>query len=125
MPPHIIIMGMPLPIIMDICLQHCISMSFMAGSMGLISQVMPSPVMVQVILHIIIGIGMPPIGIPPIIGIMLPGIMAFIIGIIAFIIGIMALIGFIMGIIAGIGIAIAFIVFSPSSWWNKNLSTPA
>jgi len=110
MPPHIIIMGMPLPIIMDICLQHCISMSFMAGSMGLISQVMPSPVMVQVILHIIIGIIMPPIGIPPIIGMEPPiiGIIAFIIGIMGFIMGIMLLIGIIAGI------AVVFMTYSLS-----------
>lgn len=108
-------MGMPLLIIMVICLQHCIIMSFMAGSMGMISQVMPLAVMEQVILHIIIGIGMPPIcippiGMPPIMGIM--PLMAFIMGIIAFIMGIMAFMGFIIGIMAGI--AIVFIVFSLS-----------
>jgi hypothetical protein len=56
MPPHIIIMGMPLPIMVIICLQHCIITSFMAVSMGVISHVMPFAVMAQVILHIIIGI---------------------------------------------------------------------
>ncbi len=106
MPPHIIIMGMPLPIMVIICLQHCIIMSFMAGSIGVISHVMPFAVMVQFILHIIIGIIMPPImgfimpaiGIPPIIGII--DIMGFIMGIMVFCIGI--------GIMAGI--AIGFIV---------------
>ncbi len=112
MPPHIIIMGMPLPIMVIICLQHCIIMSFMAGSIGMISQVMPLAVMVQVILHIIIGIIMPPIGIPPIMGFIM-GIMPFIIGIIGFIIGIMLpVIG--IGIIAGI--AIGFMVCSFSAF---------
>jgi hypothetical protein len=99
MPPHIIIMGMPLPIMVIICLQHCIIMSFMAVSMGVISHVMPFAVMAQVILHIIIGIIMPPImgfivgiGIMPAMGI------APIIGIMVFVIGIMA------------GIAIGFMV---------------
>ncbi len=117
MPPHIIIMGIPLPIMVIICLQHCIIMSFMAGSIGMISHVMPFAVMVQVILHIIIGIIMPPImgfiidimpaiGIPPIIGIMdiMGFIMVFVIGI-----GIMA------------GIAIGFIVlFLLSDHLRKN-----
>jgi len=126
-PPHIIIIGMPLPIMVHICLQHCIIMSFIAGSIGVISQVMPSAVMVQDILHIIIGIIMPPIGIPPIIG-----IMPFIIGIIPFIIGIMPppIIGIIvlgimeLGIIAfGIiaGIAIGFIFLSPLSLVSPTL----
>ena len=95
MPPHIIIMGMPLPIMVIICLQPCIIISFMAVSMGVISHVMPFAVMAQVILHIIIGIIMPPIigfivgigimpamGIAPIIGIM-GFIMVFVIGIMA------------------------------------------
>lgn len=111
MPPHIIIMGTPLPIMVIICLQHCIIMSFMAGSMGVISQVMPLAVMVQVILHIIIGIIMPPIGIPPIMGI-IPFIIGIIPDIIGFIIGIMLpVIG--IGIIAGI--AIGFMVCSFSA----------
>ena len=113
MPPHIIIMGMPLPIMVVICLQHCISMSFIAGSIGMISHFMPSAVMVQVILHIIIiGIIMPPIGIPPIMG-----IIAFIIGIMGFIMDAM---GFIIGIIAGI--AIGFIVRSLSYLLEQNRS---
>jgi hypothetical protein len=94
MVPHIIIMGMPADIIIVICLQHCIIMSFMAGSIGMISHFMPASVMVQVILHIITGIGMP--------------IMPFIIGIIEFIMGIIAFIGFIIGIMAGIAIAFIF-----------------
>jgi hypothetical protein len=111
MPPHIIIMGMPLPIMVIICLQHCIIISFMAGSIGMISQVMPSAVIVQVILAIIIGIIMPFIGIPPIMGfimgIMPPPIIGFIIGIIP------PIIGFIMGIIPpviGMGIGIVAVI---------------
>ncbi len=115
MPPHIIIMGMPLPIMVIICLQHCIIMSFMAGSIGVISHFMPSAVMVQFILHIIMGIIiMPPIGIPPIMGIppiigIIPDIMGFII---AFVIGI--------GIIAGIAIGVMTLSFF--RLFSENLS---
>ena|SRR5271166_246330 len=105
MVPHIIIIGMPADIIMVICLQHCIIMSFMAGSMGMISHFMPVSVMVQVILHIIMGIGIP---------IMLP-----LIGIMEFIMGIIAFIGFIIGIIAGI--AIVFIFFALSKFRANSL----
>lgn len=109
-------MGMPLPIMVVICLQHCISMSFIAGSIGIISHFMPSAVMVQVILHIIMGIIMPPI--------MLPIGMPLIIGIIAFIMGIMGFIiddmGFIIGIIAGI--AIGFMVCSLSCFSETKTS---
>jgi len=64
MPPHIIIIGMPAFIIAIMRSQHSMNMSFMESLMGIISHFMPVGVMVQVILHIIIGIG----GIMPIIG---------------------------------------------------------
>jgi hypothetical protein len=86
MPPHDIIMGMPAPIIDIMRSQHSLNMSMDMPSIGIISQVMPVFVMVQVIMPIIMGIGiMPPImGImPPIMGmpfIMGIGIMLFIIG---------------------------------------------
>jgi hypothetical protein len=117
MPPHIIIIGMP-PDIMDIMrLQHSMNMSLSMPSIGFISHVMPSAVIVQVIMPIIIGIimpfiiGMPPIiGIPPIIdiiGFIIPPIIGFImppiigfIGIMLFIIGIMFMAGF-MGLSPG------------------------
>jgi hypothetical protein len=100
MPPQAIIMGMPLPIIDIMRLQHSMNMSFEASSIGIISQTMPLAVILHVILHIIIGI-MPPIGIiPPIIGIMLFMGIAPIIGMPFIIIGIMPfiIIGFIIGI---------------------------
>lgn len=114
MPPHIIIIGMP-PDIMDIMrLQHSMNMSLSMPSIGFISQVMPSAVMVQDIMPIIIGIIMPFImGMPPIIGIMpfiIPFIMGMppIIGIIGFIIP--PIIGFIMPPIIGfIGIMLFII----------------
>jgi len=96
MPPHVIIMGMPIVIMLVMRWQHSMNMSFMAASIGAISQVMPVGVMVQVILHIIIGIG----------------IMLFIMGIIAPIIciGIMpAIIGMVIGDIACIGIALLIV----------------
>ena len=79
------------------------NMSFMAASIGAISQVIPVGVIVQVILHIIIGMGI----IPPIIGIM------FIMGIMAPIvcIGIMPpIIGTVIGGIACIGIALLMVL---------------
>jgi hypothetical protein len=90
MPPQLIIIGMPTFIMFW---QHCMNMSFMDASMGLISQVMPFAVIVHVILHIIIGIGMAMADIPPIIGIM-PFI---IIGFIPAIIGIICMAVFIEG----------------------------
>jgi hypothetical protein len=89
-PPHVIIIGMPMFIMAIIRWQHSMNMSFMESSMGIISHFMPVGVMVQVILHIIIAIGI----MEPIIGI---GIMPFIIGIMEPIMGI--------GIMVGIGIA--------------------
>lgn len=110
MPPHIIIIGMP-PDIMDIMrLQHSMNMSLSMPSIGVISQVMPSAVMVHFIVPIIIGIiiGMPPIGMEPIIGIIIPFIIGMppiigiippiIVGIMLFIIGIMFMAGFIVSL---------------------------
>lgn len=74
MPPHAIIIGMPAAMALHMAWQHCITMSFMAASMAVISQVMPVSVMVQVVRHIIIGVGIV-IGIMPAID-----IMGFIIG---------------------------------------------
>lgn len=85
MPPHIIIIGMPLPIMDIMRLQHSIIMSLDASSIGIISQTMPVAVILQVILHIIIGIIM---GIMPfIIGIIMPFIIWPIIGFMPPIIG--------------------------------------
>jgi len=89
-PPHIAIIGMPVPIVVIIRSRHSMNMSFMDSSIGVISHFMPVGVMEQVILHIIIAIG---IIMPPVIGI---GIMP-VMGIIEPIIGI--------GIMVGIGIA--------------------
>ena len=98
MPPQFIIIGMPLPIMVIMVWQHCMNMSFIAGSIGAISQViMPFGAMLQVILHIIIGIAIPGmaipgiiIGMPPIIGFIIMGFI--IIGFMPPIIGIMGII---------------------------------
>jgi len=90
MPPHIIIIGMPMFIMAIMRSQHSMNMSFIESSIGASSHFMPVGVMVQFILHIIIAIGI----MPPIIGV---GIIPVIMGIIEPIIGI--------GIIVGIGIA--------------------
>lgn len=74
MPPQFIIIGMPICIMPIMFSQHFMNMSFMAGSIGIISQVMPSAVMVHFIWQPIIG--MPPIIIE---FIMLPDIIGFII----------------------------------------------
>lgn len=101
MPPHVIIIGIPADIIDIMRSQHSMNMSFMDASIGIISQVMPFGVIVQVILHIII-IGM------PIMDIMLAIIGMFIIGIMPAIIGfgiMPPIIGMLIGIMACIGIA--------------------
>jgi hypothetical protein len=100
MPAMLIIMGIPMPIMLIMRLQQSMNISLDMPSIGIISQVMPLSVMVQVILAIIIGMG-----IMPFIGIMLPiiGIMPFIMPM-----GIM----FCIGIMAGIGIiCIALLIF--------------
>jgi hypothetical protein len=73
MPPHIIITGMPIAIMLIMRLQQSMNMSFDMPSMGIIRQFMPSGVMSQLMRHIIGA------GIMPIIGIM-PPIIGFIIG---------------------------------------------
>jgi hypothetical protein len=108
-PPHDIIIGMPMFIIAIIRWQHSMNISFVESSIGIISHFLPAGVMVQVILHIIIGI-MPPI-MP--IGVMPPiGIIPAIIGIIPLIIGIIPLI---MGMFIGIVVAAAVMVGSVGS----------
>jgi len=115
MSPHIVIMGMPMPIMFIIFMQASANIFASMPAFGVISQRMaPVGIISQDISHIIIGIimGIPPImpfiGMPPI------GIMPFIMGmppIIPFIMGIMPFIGippiigimpFIIGIIMGI-----------------------
>lgn len=93
MPPHAIIIGMPDCIIVIMRLQASMNIAVSMPAAGFISHIMPVAVMVQVISHIIIGMGIIPIicGIMPgmpIIGIMfMPpiwGIMFMPIGIIWF-----------------------------------------
>ena len=57
MPPQAIIMGMPAFIMLIMRLQHSMNMSFDVSSIGIISQTMPLAVILQVILHIMTGIG--------------------------------------------------------------------
>jgi hypothetical protein len=92
MPPQDAITGMPMATIADICWQQAMKVSFIAGSIGIISHFMPVGVMVQVILAIMQDIGiMPPMGIMPGIGMeLIDGIIAPIPGII---IGIIAIAG--------------------------------
>ena len=76
MPPQHIIMGMPICIMLIMLSQHFMNMSFMAGSIGIISQVMPAGVIVHFTWQgIIIGMPMP---IMFIIGIMPPDMAGFI-----------------------------------------------
>ncbi len=116
MPPQAIIMGMPPFIMVIMRLQQSMNISGDMPSIGIISQVMPVGVMVQVILAIIIGMGIgiiPPI-IPFIIGIgIMPPIMG--IGIMPFI-GMPPIIGIIPFIpIIGCMVMAAFIVVSEIS----------
>jgi hypothetical protein len=70
MPPQFIIIGMPLLIIFIIISQQVLNISMLMPEAGIILQVMPSPVISQLILAIIMGIiPIPPIGIEPIMGI--------------------------------------------------------
>jgi hypothetical protein len=70
-PPQHIIVGMPLVAMFIMFWQNCMNTSFIGISIGVISQVMPFAVIVQVIWHIIVGIAIIPfIGIIPPIGIM-------------------------------------------------------
>jgi hypothetical protein len=70
-PPHIIIIGMPIDIILFIMSQRAVIISIEAASIGIILQTMPSFCISQVIfaiIGIIIGMGMPFIIMPFIIG---------------------------------------------------------
>ncbi|MGM5036004.1 hypothetical protein [Tardiphaga sp. 803_E3_N1_3] len=102
MPPQFIIIGIPICIMLIMFSQHFMNMSFMAGSIGIISQVMPLAVMVHFIWQPIIG--MPPIitGFimpPAIIGfIMLPDIIGFIMPPIIIGIGIICIAAFIVSL---------------------------
>jgi hypothetical protein len=121
MPPHIIIIGMPAPIMVIMRWQHSLNISMDMPSPGMTLQVMALPDISQLIFIIGTAIGImpgiipgiiPPImGIPPIIGIM-PGIMDMpgIIGIIPPIMGIMpGIIGMLAGM-APVGICIAVFI---------------
>jgi hypothetical protein len=66
-PPHIIIIGMPMAIIFIMASQRSFIMSMLMPSMGIILQIMPSLPISMVIRHIIMPGIMP--GIMPIIGI--------------------------------------------------------
>jgi hypothetical protein len=106
MPPQFIIIGMPAPIMVIMVWQHCMKASFVVSSIGPISQVIiPFGAIVQVILHIIIGIAMP--GIPFIIPI----------------IGMPAIIGFMPPIIGimGIGIIVCIAVLMAGSHYVRRI----
>ncbi len=90
MPPHIIIIGIPIAIIAFIASQRSVMRAIIDGSIGIIFMTMPSFVISQDIRHvigiippliigIIIGIIMPLPIMPPIIGIIPPPIIGFII----------------------------------------------
>jgi len=118
MPPHIIIIGMPAPIMVIMRWQHSVNISMDMPSPGMILQVIMPPGISQLIFIIGTAIGIMPgiipfiMGMPPIIGIMpgiIPPIMGMppIIGIIPPIIGIMPdIIGMLAGM-APVGICIA------------------
>lgn len=103
MPPQAIIMGMPLFMAVIMRSQVSVNICMDMPSMGVISQVMPLSVMVQVMEAIIMGMAI--MGMAPIIGMFIMGI--FIIGM--FIIGA----PFIMpGIMFGIIVDIGFIILA-------------
>jgi hypothetical protein len=103
MPPHIVIIGMPICIMLIMLSQHFMNMSFIDGSIGIISQVMPLAVIVHFIWQpIIMGID--------IIGI--PGIMPDIIGFIM------------LPIIMGIGIICIAVFISISCSAGKKKAAP-
>jgi len=119
MPPHIIIMGMPAPIMLIMRWQHSLNISMDMPSPGMTLHIIMPPDISQLIFIIGTAIGImpgiipgiiPPImGMPPIIGIM-PGIMGIppIIGIIPPIMGIMF---GIIGMLAGMAPVICVAVF--------------
>jgi hypothetical protein len=94
MPPQPIIMGMPICIMFIMLSQHFMNISFMAGSIGIISQVMPVAVIVHFTWQAIIGM---PIGMF-IIGIMPPAIEGFIMPPIIIGMGIICIAVFIVGL---------------------------
>jgi hypothetical protein len=83
MPPHIIMQGMPMPI-MDIMLsQQALNIAICAGSIGIIFIIMaPSGPISQDMRHIIMGIGIMPDmpGMPPIMEFIMPFIIGIIMG---------------------------------------------
>ena len=99
MPPQTIIIGIPLPIMVIMRWHISMKAALDMPSIGAISQTMPVAVILQVQLAIIMGIGiiMPPIGMPFIIGIPPIGIC----------------IGIIIGICMGIDIIGAFMARGP------------
>jgi len=99
MPPHIVIMGTPICIMLIMLSQPFMNMSFIEASSGIISQVMPVGVIVHLIWQPII-MGMVIIGIPPI-GIMPVGIIGFIMPPIIMGIGIICIAVFIYDLQAG------------------------
>ena len=118
MPPHIIIMGMPAPIMVIMRWQHSLNISMDMPSPGMTLHIIMPPDISQLIFIIGTAIGIMPgiigiipfiMGMPPIIGIM-PGIMGIppIIGIIPPIIGIMF---GIIGMLAGMAPVICVAVF--------------
>jgi len=120
MPPHIIIMGMPAPIMVIMRWQHSLNISMDMPSPGMTLQVMALPDISQLIFIIGTAIGIMPgiigiipliMGMPPIIGIM-PGIMDMpdIMGIIPPIMGIMPGITGMLAGMAPVGICIAVFI---------------
>ena len=119
MPPHIIIMGMPAPIMLIMRWQHSLNISMDMPSPGMTLHIIMPPDISQLIFIIGTAIGIMPgiigiipfiMGIPPIIGI-IPDIMGMppIIGIIPPIMGIMP--GIIAGMLAGMAPVICVAVF--------------
>ena len=115
MPPHIIIMGMPAPIMLIMRWQHSLNISMDMPSPGMTLHIIMPPDISQLIFIIGTAIGIMPgiigiipfiMGMPPIIGIM-PDIMG--IGIIPPIMGIMP--GIIVGMLAGMAPVICVAVF--------------
>jgi hypothetical protein len=96
-PPHVMAIGMPACIMVIMRLQASMNISADMPSMGITRQVMPSPVISQVMRHIIGIIIMPgiiAIGMPAIIGFIMPGIIGLIMpGIMPPVIGMPAIIG--------------------------------
>jgi hypothetical protein len=103
MPPHIIIIGMPAPIIVIMRWQHSLNISMDMPSPGMTLQVIMLPAISQLIFIIGTAIGIMPGIIPPIMG------MPDIIGIIPPIMGIMPGIGMLAGM-APVGICIAVFI---------------